>query len=120
MPSAKDLVHRIRRAGPLTSEEGLSILKRDRFQCQYCGLDGMASFENSLIMSVDFVIPRARKGKKDPRNLVAACRPCNVIKGRHSFESFEEAKEYVRRRREELRKEWEAKMAPLRTQSLTA
>ena len=51
----KDLVHRIRREKPLTSEEGMNILKRDLFRCQYCGLDGMASFENSLIMSVDFV-----------------------------------------------------------------
>ncbi len=116
MSTAKDLVHRIRRARPLTSEEGMNILKRDAFRCQYCGLDGMASFENSLVMSVDFVIPRARKGKKDPRNLVAACRPCNLIKGRHVFSNFEEAKEYILKRRGELRKEWEAKLAPARTQ----
>jgi 5-methylcytosine-specific restriction endonuclease McrA len=120
MSAAKDLMHRIRRAKPLTSEEGMNILKRDRFRCQYCGLDGMASFENSLIMSVDFVIPRARKGKKDPHNLVAACRPCNLIKGRHTFNSFEDAKEYIHTRREELHKEWEARMAPLRSHSLTA
>ena len=68
--SRKTLVHTIRRAKPLTLEEGTNILKRDQFRCQYCGLDGMANFENSLIMTVDFVIPRARKGKKDPRNLV--------------------------------------------------
>ena len=119
MSAAKDLVHRIRRAKPLTSEEGINILKRDGFRCQYCGLDGMASFENSLVMSVDFVIPRARKGKKDPRNLVAACRPCNLIKGRHSFSNLEDAKEYILKRREQLRKEWEARMAPLRSQSAT-
>jgi 5-methylcytosine-specific restriction endonuclease McrA len=119
MSAAKDLVHRIRRAKPLTSEEGLNILKRDRFRCQYCGLDGMANFENSLVMSVDFVIPRAGKGKKDPRNLVAACRPCNLIKGRHSFNNLEEAKEYILKRREELRNEWVARMAPLRSQLAT-
>jgi len=120
MSLSKDLVHKIGKAKPLTSEEGMNILKRDRFRCQYCGLDGMASFENSLIMSVDFVIPRARKGKNDPRNLVAACRPCNVIKGRHVFNSLEEAKQYIHRRREELRNEWEARMAPMRSQSRTA
>ena len=119
MSAKKDLVHRIRRAKPLTSEEGTNILKRDRFRCQYCGLDGMASFENSLIMSVDFVIPRARKGKNDPRNLVAACRPCNVIKGHHSFSNFEEAKNYIAERREKLRQEWEAGMATLRSQPAT-
>jgi len=116
----KDLVHRIRGEKPLTSEEGMNILKRDLFRCQYCGLDGMASFENSLIMSVDFVIPRARKGKKDQRNLVAACRPCNLVKGRHVFSSFEEAKDYILKRREELRTEWAAKMSQLRGRPATA
>jgi 5-methylcytosine-specific restriction endonuclease McrA len=71
----------------------------------------MSCFENSLVMTVDFVIPRAHKGKKNPTNLVAACRPCNVIKGRRVFRSFEEAKTYVLQRRVELRKEWEAKVA---------
>src|SRR5437879_11818382 len=65
---------------PVTLQEGLRILERDQFRCRYCGLDGMANFENALVMSVDFVVPRARKGKKDPRNLVACCRPCNTIK----------------------------------------
>ena len=120
MSAERDLVHRVGRDKPLTSEEGMNILTRDHFRCQYCGLDGMARFEDSLIMSVDFVIPRARKGKKDARNLVTACRPCNLLKGRHSFNNFEEAKEYVLKQREELRKEWEARTAPLRSRSAPA
>jgi len=95
-------------AKPLTSEEGRQVLQRDHYRCQYCGLDGLSSFENSLVMTVDFVMPRARKGKKDQSNLVAACRPCNVIKGSRLFKSLDEAKEYVLKRRSELRKEWEA------------
>jgi len=39
------------------------------------------------------------------------------LKGRHSFSNFAEAKEYVLKQREELRKEWEAKTAPLRSRS---
>src|SRR5436305_6071746 len=85
---------------PLSSEEGHKILARDKYRCQYCGLDGMSSFENSLVMSVDFVMPRAKKGTKNPDNLIAACRPCNVIKGRRAFKSFEDAKAYVLQRRE--------------------
>ena len=104
-----DLVTLTLVAKPVTLEEGRHILERDHFRCQYCGLDGMASFENALVMSVDFVVPRARKGKKDPRNLVACCRPCNMIKGRRIYGSFEEAKAYVLARREELRKAWEIK-----------
>jgi 5-methylcytosine-specific restriction endonuclease McrA len=113
MPISR-LVQMIRRAKPLTLEEGLNILKRDHYRCQYCGLDGSTSFENYLVMTVDFVIPRARGGKKEPRNLVTACRPCNLIKGRRVFKTFEGAKAYVLQRREELRKEWEARMARLK------
>ncbi len=96
-------------AKPISLEEGLKILERDQYRCQYCGLDGLASFENALAMSVDFVVPRARKGKKDPHNLVACCRSCNMIKGTRVYRSFDEAKAYVLAHREELRKSWEAK-----------
>ena len=96
---------------PVTVEEGVRILDRDHYSCQYCGLDGMASFDNALNMSVDFVVPRARKGKKDPKNLVACCRACNMIKGRRVYTNFDEAKAYVLKNREELRKTWEAKAA---------
>ena len=95
-------------ARPLTREQGLRILERDHFVCQYCGLDGKASFENALIMSVDFLYPRAHKGRKHPRNLVACCSPCVTLKGRHIFKSFDEAKAYVLERREALRKSWES------------
>ena len=98
-------------AKPLTSEEGRRVLERDGYCCQYCGLDGMSSFENSLVMTVDFVHPRAHKGKKNPENLITACRPCNVIKGARIFSDFAHAKAYVLKRREELREEWEATAA---------
>ena len=104
-------------AKPLTSDEGRQVLDRDAYRCRYCGLDGLANFENSLVMSVDFVLPRARKGRKDPENLVVACRPCNVIKGKKVFKSFEDAKEYVLSRRSELHKEWETNVARLRSRS---
>jgi len=95
-------------AMPVSQAEGLKILERDQFCCRYCGLDGKASFENALVMSVDFVQPRARKGKKDPANLVACCRPCNTIKGTRVYKSFEDAKKYVLDRREEMRRTGEA------------
>jgi len=93
-------------ASPVSLQEGLKILERDNYRCQYCGLDGTASFENALVMQVDFVMPRARKGKKDPRNLVACCRPCNTIKGKRVYASMDEAKAYVLARRVELRNAW--------------
>jgi 5-methylcytosine-specific restriction endonuclease McrA len=92
---------------PVSQAEGLKILERDQFCCRYCGLDGKASFENALVMSVDFVVPRAHKGKKDPANLVACCRPCNTIKGTRVYKTFEDAKKFVLAQREELRRSWE-------------
>ena len=108
-----DLLKLNRLAKPLTLEEGLKILERDKFRCQYCGLDGLASFENSLVMSVDFVVPRARKGKKDPSNLVASCRPCNLLKGERVFADFAAAKAHVLKRRAEMRAEWETRAAKM-------
>ena len=116
----KKLIHAIRRVPPLSREEGMKILMRDRFTCQYCGLDGTASLHNALMMTVDFVIPRALRGKKDPRNLVAACRACNLLKGRHRFASFEDARKYVLKKREEERGKWEQAVAQLRPHQATA
>ncbi|MBZ5699316.1 MAG: HNH endonuclease [Acidobacteriia bacterium] len=96
-------------AKPVTRVQGLHILERDHYRCQYCGLDGKSSFENALLMGVDFVVPRARRGRKVLSNLVACCRSCNLIKGRRLFNNFEEAKAYVLTEREKLRKVWEEK-----------
>jgi len=105
---------------PVSQAEGLKILERDQFCCRYCGLDGKASFENALVMSVDFVVPRAHKGKKDPANLVACCRPCNMIKGTQVYKSLEDAKKFVLEQREELRQIWEAKHSRLTARSASA
>ena len=104
-------------AAPVTLQEGIKILERDDYKCRYCGLDGRATFENALVMSVDFVVPRARKGKKDVSNLVACCRPCNMIKGKDVYASFDEAKAYVLAKREDLRKHWQAKTSSTRARS---
>jgi 5-methylcytosine-specific restriction endonuclease McrA len=93
----------------VSQAEGLKILERDQFCCRYCGLDGRTSFENALVMSVDFVVPRTQKGKKDRANLVACCRACNMIKGKRVYKNFEDAKQYVLTKRAELRQAWESK-----------
>jgi 5-methylcytosine-specific restriction endonuclease McrA len=107
-------------ASPVSLQEGLKILERDNYRCQYCGLDGRASFENALVMQVDFVMPRASKGKKDPRNLVACCRPCNTIKGKRVYASMDEAKAYVLARRVELRNAWLSNTARLQANAAKA
>jgi hypothetical protein len=105
---------------PVSQAEGLKILERDNYCCQYCGLDGKAGFENALVMSVDFVVPRAHKGKKNPGNLVACCRPCNMIKGTKVYKNFEEAKKYVLARREEMRQTCETKRSHPSSKAISA
>ena len=52
-----------------------SILKRDRFRCQYCG----HKFE-SHELTYDHVIPRSCNGKTVWTNIVTACIECNKNK----------------------------------------
>jgi len=90
--------------GPrLAREDAMKVFKRDHFRCQYCGLDGHQSFENWLILTIDHVHPHARGGSRSMDNLVTACQPCNLIKGKRPFGSFEDAKRFVLAKREEWR-----------------
>lgn len=86
-------------APDLTREQAMKVFKRDLFKCQYCGLDGLHAFENWLVLTIDFVHPRARGGSLKMDNMVAACRPCNIMKGKRMFASREEAKKYVLEKR---------------------
>jgi 5-methylcytosine-specific restriction endonuclease McrA len=54
-----------------------NLMLRDHHQCQYCGRrPGVRELD------VDHVIPRSRGGGDSWDNLVVACRPCNLRKGR--------------------------------------
>jgi 5-methylcytosine-specific restriction endonuclease McrA len=93
-------------AGPsphLSREDAMRIFKRDHFRCYYCGLDGLHRFENWLILTIDHVHPHAKGGARSMTNLVTACQPCNLIKGKRVFKSSEEAREYVLSKRAEWR-----------------
>jgi 5-methylcytosine-specific restriction endonuclease McrA len=50
-----------------------NIFKRDGYSCQYCG--------TKSDLTIDHVVPKAKGGKTIWKNIVAACRRCNTIKG---------------------------------------
>ncbi|MBK0404772.1 HNH endonuclease [Adhaeribacter sp. BT258] len=50
-----------------------NIMKRDHFQCQYCG--------SNKNLTLDHVYPRSRGGKSTWTNLLTACNRCNTRKG---------------------------------------
>ena len=55
-----------------------NVFLRDRWDCQYCG-NNFKTHE----LTFDHVIPRAKGGRTNWENIVAACRPCNTRKGSH-------------------------------------
>jgi 5-methylcytosine-specific restriction endonuclease McrA len=50
-----------------------NVFLRDRFACQYCGERDELTF--------DHVVPRSKGGQTTWENVVAACSPCNLMKG---------------------------------------
>jgi 5-methylcytosine-specific restriction endonuclease McrA len=87
----------------LNREDALRVFRRDHFKCHYCGLDGQHDFESWLILTIDHIHPHAKGGSRSMDNLVTACQPCNLLKGKRVFKSLQEAKEYVLAKREEWR-----------------
>jgi 5-methylcytosine-specific restriction endonuclease McrA len=55
-----------------------NVFLRDRFSCQYCGSKAELTF--------DHLIPRSRGGTTRWDNVVTACSPCNLAKGRYLAE----------------------------------
>ena len=98
-------IHHIRKflfgAPRLPRDDAMKVFKRDHFICQYCGLDGLDKFENWLVLTVDHVHPHARGGGRHMENLVTACQPCNLIKGRREYGSVEAARKHILAKRAE-------------------
>lgn len=84
-------------------EDAMKVFRRDHFKCQYCGLDGQDALENWLVLTIDHVHPHAHGGTRRMDNLVTACRPCNLMKGKRIFATFDDAKKFVLGKREEWR-----------------
>ena len=95
----------------LSREDAMKIFRRDHFKCYYCGLDGQRNFENWMILTVDHIHPHAHGGARSMENLVTACQPCNLIKGKRIYKSREDAKAYVLAKREEWRQVYHAQVS---------
>jgi 5-methylcytosine-specific restriction endonuclease McrA len=56
-----------------------NVYARDSFRCQYCG--GHFSEDD---LTYDHVVPKSAGGRREWKNIVSACRPCNSHKGHRS------------------------------------
>ncbi len=70
---------RVRRPTVRLSRRNLML--RDAHQCQYC-----SKRPPVRDLNIDHVVPRSRGGADSWENLVTACRPCNLRKGRRTPE----------------------------------
>lgn len=59
----------------VTKRMRFEVLRRDKFQCQYCGAK-----PPEAELHIDHVTPVALGGTDKPNNLVTACRDCNTGK----------------------------------------
>jgi hypothetical protein len=60
---------------PLSLKDRFAVLVAGGFRCTYCGKRPAASE-----LEVDHVVPVAKGGTNDPRNLVVSCSDCNLGK----------------------------------------
>ena len=73
-PSVLKMRYVVRRPMPELRLSRHSILARDNYTCQYCGVKGRE-------LTIDHVVPRWVGGDHTWDNLVACCRRCNLKKG---------------------------------------
>ncbi|PIQ97574.1 MAG: HNH endonuclease [Nitrospinae bacterium CG11_big_fil_rev_8_21_14_0_20_56_8] len=55
-----------------------NILRRDNYTCQYCG-------DSDSTLTIDHIFPKSRGGIAEWRNVVVACKPCNLRKGNRTL-----------------------------------
>ena len=73
-PSILKMRYQVRRPMPQLRLSRHSVLARDNYTCQYCGV-------RNRELTIDHVVPRWAGGPHTWDNLVACCRRCNLKKG---------------------------------------
>jgi 5-methylcytosine-specific restriction endonuclease McrA len=63
----------------IRADKRLAIYLRDGLRCMYCDEDLLAKWlENPESVHLDHVLPRSKRGKDSPVNLVTTCQHCNL------------------------------------------
>lgn len=75
-----------KRLDSLSSAIRIRVMKRDRFQCTYCGVPG-----TDAELEIDHIIAVANGGSHHMSNLTTACRACNQKKGTGTLSAKQKA-----------------------------
>lgn len=78
VPAYIRLHHATERVWKVPAVSRREMLRRDSYQCQYCG--------NEKQLTIDHLIPRSKGGKHAWNNVVTACTACNSRKGNLTLE----------------------------------
>ncbi len=70
---------------PVSKAVRFSVFERDNFTCHYCGAKGQ-----NVELELDHVKPVSEGGSNSIRNLVTACRACNIGKSARRVERKED------------------------------
>ena len=96
--------HRNDRRRKPTKDRQVKILESQKGKCFYCGsvfgeffVCGVRTFVS--VLQWDHLLPYSYVRNNHHRNFVAACNFCNAIKSNKVFDSIEEAREYVQKKR---------------------
>lgn len=84
------------------------VLKRDKYQCQYCGYHP-SLVDEFIPISIDHIKPHFVGGNNSMENLITSCMECNKIASSKWFDSFIDKKIYIyeKRKNKELGFYWE-------------
>jgi 5-methylcytosine-specific restriction endonuclease McrA len=84
LPAVVRLADQVRRPLPEVKLSRASVMARDHYTCQYCGV-------HSKELTVDHVIPKEKGGGHVWDNVVACCARCNSKKGNRTVRDAEMA-----------------------------
>lgn len=88
----------------ISEEKKLSIYTRDNFECQYCGIYCYDSFiQNEKSLTIDHLTPFSGAGSNKEDNLITCCRECNILKSDKRFKTFEEAREFILKKKKDYK-----------------
>lgn len=70
-------------------DKRLAIYLRDGLRCMYCDEDLLSKWlENPESVHLDHVIPRSKRGKDSPVNLITTCNSCNLHRSDKPLATF--------------------------------
>jgi 5-methylcytosine-specific restriction endonuclease McrA len=75
LPAVVRLVNMFRRPKRRVKYSKQNIFARDRWTCQYCGVE-----KETSELTIDHVVPKSQGGKTEWGNVVSACKACNAKK----------------------------------------